>query len=104
VLCTVTDQGPGLDNPLAGYTPIQTDDPHYAGAGLWLARQCCDQLDAIAGPDGFTVRLGVMIPDAASVTRKFGAKLRIALRNSNVASISWTAGCMNTDSHGMAIL
>jgi hypothetical protein len=61
--------------------------------------------------------ISLMIPDAASVTRNSAAhrpalrwpndapaKLRIALRNSNVASISWTAGCMNTDSHGMAIL
>ena len=88
VLCTVTDQGPGFDNPLAGYTPVQTDDPHHAGAGLWLARQCCDQLDAIAGPDGFTVRLGVMIPDAASAAREFGgasARAEVAERRARKA-------------------
>ena len=32
------------------------------------------------------------------------AKLRIAQSDSSVASISWTAGCMKTDSHGMPIL
>jgi uncharacterized protein (DUF3084 family) len=45
-------------------------------------------MDAIAGPDGFTVRLGVMIPDAASVTRKFGgasARAEVAERRARKA-------------------
>lgn len=54
VVCTVTDRGPGISDPLAGYArPRHPSD----GLGLWAARQLCDVLDYGHGPDGFTVRV-----------------------------------------------
>lgn len=56
-ICTVTDQGPGIDNPFAGYVPAHGSDLTHGGMGLWMARRLCDQVDLHKGPDGFTVRL-----------------------------------------------
>jgi anti-sigma regulatory factor (Ser/Thr protein kinase) len=53
----VTDAGPGLDDPLAGYLPPRPG--HASGAGLWVARQVTRQLDLMSSPDGLTVRLWV---------------------------------------------
>ena len=69
LVCTVTDRGDGFDDPLAGYLPYGDDPDH---AGLWLARQSCDDLDCFAGPEAFTVRLATRLlppgtpPTAAS--------------------------------------
>ena len=58
LLCTVTDQGQGFDDPLAGYTwPGTFVDAATGGMGLWLARRLCDRVDAFHGLPGFTVRL-----------------------------------------------
>jgi anti-sigma regulatory factor (Ser/Thr protein kinase) len=56
-ICTVTDHGPGIDNPFAGYVPAHGSDLTRGGMGLWMARRLCDQVDLHKGPDGFTVRL-----------------------------------------------
>jgi anti-sigma regulatory factor (Ser/Thr protein kinase) len=72
VLCTVTDQGQGFDDPLAGYAPVDTGDPYRAGAGLWLARQSCDSLVMASGPDGFTVRLSASVPANGARPRGVG--------------------------------
>ena len=56
-VCTVTDAGPGFDDPLAGYLPAHGGDMSRGGMGLWLARQLCDQVTLARTPDGFTVRL-----------------------------------------------
>jgi anti-sigma regulatory factor (Ser/Thr protein kinase) len=40
--CLITDEGPGIANPLAGYR--HPDDAVDHGRGLWLARQLCDEL------------------------------------------------------------
>ncbi|HEX7297448.1 MAG TPA: sensor histidine kinase [Solirubrobacteraceae bacterium] len=56
-VCEISDHGPGLDDPLAGYLP-----PHHAhanGAGLWVARQLTWRLDLLPGVDGLTVRLWI---------------------------------------------
>jgi anti-sigma regulatory factor (Ser/Thr protein kinase) len=57
LVCEVTDGGPGIDDPLAGYVPPRplTGD----GAGLWIARQLTSRLELLSLPDGFTVRLWV---------------------------------------------
>lgn len=65
LLCTVTDRGPGADLLFAGYTRGDVDD-EQTRAGLWLARQTCDRLDAYRTPDGFTVRLSSTVPAAAA--------------------------------------
>lgn len=57
VVCTVSDHGPGLDDPFAGYGPAHGDDLSRGGMGLWLARQLCDHVDITSAPDGVTVRL-----------------------------------------------
>lgn len=54
VVCTVTDRGPGLDDPLVGYARPRHPDE---GLGLWASRQLVDILDYERGEDGFTVRL-----------------------------------------------
>jgi anti-sigma regulatory factor (Ser/Thr protein kinase) len=64
LLCTVTDRGTGFDDPLAGYLP--PGEPGVSGAGLWLARQSCDRLEAYPDRSGFTVRLTTRLPASAS--------------------------------------
>jgi anti-sigma regulatory factor (Ser/Thr protein kinase) len=54
-VCEITDRGPGLDDPLAGYLPPKTD--HGRGSGLWTARQLTSRLELIPSADGLTVRL-----------------------------------------------
>lgn len=57
VVCTVTDQGPGFDQPLRGY--VRGDPLPEGRFGLWLARRLCDEVVAAATPEGFTIRLVV---------------------------------------------
>jgi anti-sigma regulatory factor (Ser/Thr protein kinase) len=59
VVCTVTDQGEGFDDPLAGY--VQPRPGHAHGMGLWLVRNLTDSLSFGRTPEGFTAR--VMIAD-----------------------------------------
>jgi anti-sigma regulatory factor (Ser/Thr protein kinase) len=58
LLCTVTDRGSGFDYPLSSYL---APDPARGGLGLYLARQLCDQLNVCWTPDGFTVRLALVL-------------------------------------------
>lgn len=50
--CTVTDQGPGIDDPYAGIDSPLAGNPDAGGAGLWVARQFCDQLTIDSTPVG----------------------------------------------------
>ncbi|AGL14826.1 ATP-binding protein [Actinoplanes sp. N902-109] len=52
--CRVTDHGTGRPDPTAGYRTA--DSSGRAGAGLWLARQLCDDIDMWRSNDTFTVR------------------------------------------------
>jgi anti-sigma regulatory factor (Ser/Thr protein kinase) len=57
VVWELSDDGPGIDDPLAGYLP-----PHHAdaaGRGLWTARQLTHEVDLLTSPQGFTVRLWI---------------------------------------------
>jgi anti-sigma regulatory factor (Ser/Thr protein kinase) len=56
-VCELSDCGPGLDDPYAGYLP--PDTATVGGAGLWVARQVTWRLDLLSSPDGLTVRLWV---------------------------------------------
>jgi anti-sigma regulatory factor (Ser/Thr protein kinase) len=60
VVCTISDHGPGFDDPFAGYGPAHGDDLSRGGMGLWLARQLCDHVD-ITQDDGVRVRLTVRL-------------------------------------------
>jgi anti-sigma regulatory factor (Ser/Thr protein kinase) len=54
VVCTVTDHGPGIDDPLVGYArPREPSE----GLGLWATRQLVDILDYERVGGAFTVRL-----------------------------------------------
>jgi anti-sigma regulatory factor (Ser/Thr protein kinase) len=54
-VCEISDNGPGLDDPLAGYVPPRPDQED--GAGLWVARQLSSRLELMSSADGLTVRL-----------------------------------------------
>jgi anti-sigma regulatory factor (Ser/Thr protein kinase) len=54
-VCEISDSGPGLDDPLAGYIPPRPEDGR--GAGLWIARQLASRVDVISTGRGLTVRL-----------------------------------------------
>ena len=56
-VCELSDCGPGLDDPFAGFLPPDTTTE--GGAGLWVARQVTWRLDLLPSPDGLTVRLWV---------------------------------------------
>jgi anti-sigma regulatory factor (Ser/Thr protein kinase) len=57
IVCTITDSGRGLVDPLSGFRPAHGDDLSRGGMGLWLARKLWDHVDLLHGPQGFTVRL-----------------------------------------------
>lgn len=57
LLCTVTDRGPGVEDPLVGYVPRHRSDLSAGPMGLWLARRLCNHLDFPPTEGGFTVRL-----------------------------------------------
>jgi anti-sigma regulatory factor (Ser/Thr protein kinase) len=55
-VCEVSDAGPGLEDPFAGYIPPGA--PAGRGGGLWVARQLTRRLDLLPSPEGgLTVRL-----------------------------------------------
>jgi anti-sigma regulatory factor (Ser/Thr protein kinase) len=56
-VCEISDHGPGLDDPLAGYVPPGSHDA--GGAGLWVARQMTRRLDMLSTERGLTTRLWV---------------------------------------------
>jgi anti-sigma regulatory factor (Ser/Thr protein kinase) len=56
-VCEVSDDGPGIDDPLAGFLPPRPGHAH--GAGLWVARQLTRQLELLPSPNGSSVRLWV---------------------------------------------
>ena len=54
-VCEISDQGPGLDDPLAGYLPPRPAQER--GIGLWVARQLVSRVELLPGAYGLTVRL-----------------------------------------------
>ena len=61
VVCTISDHGPGMADPFAGYGPAHGTDLSRGGMGLWLARQLCDHVDVIDDGPGLTVRLATAL-------------------------------------------
>jgi anti-sigma regulatory factor (Ser/Thr protein kinase) len=61
IVCTIDDQGPGFDDPFAGYGPAHGEDLSRGGMGLWLARQLCDHVDISGDDDGAHVRLTIRL-------------------------------------------
>ncbi|TYP90313.1 anti-sigma factor RsbA family regulatory protein [Blastococcus xanthinilyticus] len=67
IVCTISDGGPGWDDPFAGYGPAHGADLSRGGMGLWLARQLCDHVDISGGrhhpgDGGVGVRLTTLLP------------------------------------------
>ena len=60
LVCTITDQGPGVD-PLAGYWPAHGEDLGRGGMGLWLARKLFDHVDLFRDGGTTTVRLATLL-------------------------------------------
>jgi anti-sigma regulatory factor (Ser/Thr protein kinase) len=56
-VCEISDHGPGLDDPLAGWMPPGSLYAH--GVGLWVARQATRRLDMMSTDRGLTTRLWV---------------------------------------------
>jgi anti-sigma regulatory factor (Ser/Thr protein kinase) len=54
-VCEISDHGPGLEDPVAGYVPPGSDVNR--GAGLWVARQMTRRLDMLSSERGLTIRL-----------------------------------------------
>lgn len=57
VVCTVSDGGSGIEDPMQGYARVAGDTSQPLG--LWAARQLCDVLDYSRGGGRFSVRLVV---------------------------------------------
>ncbi|MEV6236216.1 sensor histidine kinase [Lentzea sp. NPDC051838] len=57
VVVTVSDQGSGPSDPLAGLMP--TTATRSAGLGLWILHRTCDYVSMGREEDGFTVRVSV---------------------------------------------
>jgi anti-sigma regulatory factor (Ser/Thr protein kinase) len=49
----IVDNGPGFDDPTAGYLAPRSGQ----GSGLWIARQLTWDIEFFRGPDGFTTRV-----------------------------------------------
>jgi anti-sigma regulatory factor (Ser/Thr protein kinase) len=62
VVVAVTDQGPGIPDPMTGFLPGPNDD--IGGRGLWIANHVCSHVAMDYSPTGFTVRLVVGQPSA----------------------------------------
>jgi anti-sigma regulatory factor (Ser/Thr protein kinase) len=56
-VCEISDHGPGLDDPIAGYMP--PGSKHARGAGLWVARLMTRRLEMISTDRGLTTRLWI---------------------------------------------
>ncbi len=54
-VCEIEDEGPGIDDPLAGYLPPKPGQSKREG--LWIARQLVSRLELIPAEPGLTVRL-----------------------------------------------
>jgi anti-sigma regulatory factor (Ser/Thr protein kinase) len=57
LLVTVTDQGPGPQDPFVGLLPGRSSEAGFGGLGLWITHQLCDQVTLVREADRFTVRL-----------------------------------------------
>jgi anti-sigma regulatory factor (Ser/Thr protein kinase) len=57
IVWELSDNGPGFDDPLAGYIPPPQENAN--GTGLWVVRQLTHRLEFLTSPQGFTTRLWV---------------------------------------------
>jgi anti-sigma regulatory factor (Ser/Thr protein kinase) len=57
IVWELSDNGPGFDDPLAGYVPPRPGAGK--GRGLWLARQLTHEVEFLSSPHGFTTRLWI---------------------------------------------
>ncbi|MDX6647907.1 MAG: hypothetical protein QOK40_3634 [Miltoncostaeaceae bacterium] len=55
LVCEVSDGGPGIDDPFAGYR--LPPERGGSGRGLWLTRQLCDEVTVKSAPGSTVVRM-----------------------------------------------
>lgn len=60
-VCTVSDHGTGVVDPLSVYYSPGGESLPQGRMGLWLVRQLCDEFTFHSAPGGFTVRLGTRL-------------------------------------------
>jgi anti-sigma regulatory factor (Ser/Thr protein kinase) len=60
--CQVSDDGPGMPDPV-GVGTVATDPDTITGRGLWLIRQMSDQLEINSCPQGTTVTVAVSVTE-----------------------------------------
>ncbi|MBM2619397.1 ATP-binding protein [Actinoplanes sp. LDG1-06] len=82
--CRVTDHGPGVSDPTLGYRPSPASG-RRAGAGLWLARQLCDDIDLWRAGDAFTVRAATAVTTRHNRTVGALARAEIARARADLA-------------------
>jgi anti-sigma regulatory factor (Ser/Thr protein kinase) len=58
VVGEVSDRGPGLPDPLAGYIQPRAGTA-TSGWGMWLVRRVCDVVEVRTGPRGTTIRMRI---------------------------------------------
>jgi anti-sigma regulatory factor (Ser/Thr protein kinase) len=55
IVWELSDNGPGFEDPIAGYLPPSGDGG--SASGLWTVRQLSDRLEFLRSPHGFTTRV-----------------------------------------------
>ena len=61
LVCAISDNGPGFDEPFTGFRPAHGEDLALGGMGLWLARKLWDHVDVLPRQRGVTVRLSTRL-------------------------------------------
>ena len=57
IVCEVSDAGPGMPDPVAGYRP--PSGTPTGGMGLWIANRLADHVAVRSTPEGTTVRFAI---------------------------------------------
>jgi anti-sigma regulatory factor (Ser/Thr protein kinase) len=60
IFMEVEDHGSGLTDPLLGFRPPRAGQ--IGGAGLWIARQLCDEVEILPSASGTTAQLRIGVP------------------------------------------
>lgn len=70
LVCEISDAGPGLDDPFAGWSTA--DRPEPGGWGLALSRRLCDALEIVPDDHGTRVYLHMSLDGAAAADSEAG--------------------------------
>jgi len=79
-VCETVDRGPGIEDPLAGHLPADPD--RELGPGLWLVHQLCDLVEVRSSASGSTVRLHIVLDEAAGPAEPRSQELAVRAKPS----------------------